>query len=535
MATRSHLIPKFAQAPVQFWNNTDVYVRCPYCEKTHHHGFDGNYLHKHYRVPHCGHVSEGNYQFRFPLNDGTANLSYDIDKQRILFVAGGSDPAEYFLDLHGQADGPVSQQDMSTKTKWTEATETTFIGDDNLKCEVPKIEMVVDEMVKGNVGCVRQYLDCSPEAEIFLHGVEAYKVATPDGSNGSDFNDQDTSSDATSVEEDVEVTGKTCLHFAACEQYQHILELLLQRGANPNAIALNGRFPLAEAALWGRLENVKLLLQYGADKHLECLRRGKRLRALDFARPLTENIEERHSRSGGVYNEHTYDRDKDRKAIVRCLSDEDKESRDERRSLRGFAFTTSPTSQSLLTLTAYFDVPKKWKTIGVLLRGGGHPPVAAMSGWGHGADQNINVQIEGKQWTNQVQDLCRYVGHRLKPDNRRDNGYIGQFHACHAEKQLIAFFVHKHLFLPHEIDAEMEMSELSIRDLPDGRFEELIKKRELKRHLSNLAAAKPPISLKTATILTSRPFCDDCRAFVKLINSESELGIKIDFAGSTLP
>ncbi|KAK7697185.1 hypothetical protein SLS64_013790 [Diaporthe eres] len=460
-------------------------------------------------------------------------FAYDIDKQRILFVAAGSGPAEYFLDLHGQVDGPVSQQDMSTKANWTEATETTFIGDDNLKCEIPKIEMVVAEMVTGNIGYVRQYLDCSPEAEIFLHGVEAYKVATPNGSNGSDYNDQDTNSDATSVEENAEVTGKTCLHFAACEQYQHILELLLQRGANPNAIALNGRFPLAEAALWGRLENVKLLLQYGADKHLECLRRGKRLRAIDFARPLTENIEERHRQSKRVYNEHTYDRDKDRKAIVRCLSDEDKESRDKRCSLRGFAFTTSPTNESLLTLIAYFDVPKKWKTISVLLRGGGHPPVAAMSGWGHGVDENINVQIEGNEWTDQVQGLCRYVGHRLKPDNRRDNGYGGQFHACHAEKQLIAFFVHKHLFLPHEIDAETEISELSIQDLPDGRFEELIKKRELRRQLSNLAAATPPISLNTATILTSRPCCDDCREFVKRTNSE--LGINIGLVESTLP
>lgn len=531
MATRSQLIPKFAQAPVQFWDNSNVYVRCPYCEKIHHHGFNGNYLDKHCRAPHCGHVGEGHYQFRFPLNDGTANLSYDIDKQRILFVAGGSDPAEYFLDWHGQVDGPVSEQDMSTQQKWTEATETTIIGEGNLECEIPKIKMVTAEMVNGNIRYVRQYLDYSPEAEIFLHGVEAHKVATPTCSNGSDYNDQDTSSDATSVEENVDVTGKTCLHFAACEQHPHILELLLQRGANPNAIALNGRFPLAEAALWGRLENVKLLLQYGADKHLECLRRGKRLRAIDFARPLMENIEERHSRGGGVYNEHTYDRDKDRKAIVRCLSDEE-ESREDKHSLGGFAFITSPTNESLLTLIAYFDIPKKWKTIGVLLRGGRHPPVAAMSGWGHGADQDINVQIEGKGWTNQVQDLCRYIGHRLEPDDQRDHGCSGQFHACHAEKQLIAFFVHKHLFLRHEIDADMEMSELSIQDLPDGRFEQLIKKRELKRQLSNLAAASPPVSLKKATILTSRPCCKDCRQFVNRTNSE--LGLNIDLVESTL-
>ncbi|KAH8746533.1 hypothetical protein F5883DRAFT_585503, partial [Diaporthe sp. PMI_573] len=82
---------------------------------------------------------------------------------------------------------------------------------------------------------------------------------------------------------------------------------------------------------------------------------------------------------------------------------------------------------------------------------GRHPPGKAMSGWGHGADQNINVQIDGKEWTNQVKNFCRVVGHRLKPDNQLDNGYSGQSHSCHAEKQLIAFFVHEHLFLPHDV------------------------------------------------------------------------------------
>jgi hypothetical protein len=120
----------------------------------------------------------------------------------------------------------------------------------------------------------------------------------------------------------------------------------------------------------------------------------------------------------------------------------------------------------------------------------------------------------------------------LKPDDRRDNGYSGRFHACHAEKQLIAFFVHKHLFLPHEIGSEMEMAELSIQDLPNGRLEELIKKRELDRRLSNLAAARPPVFLKTATILTSWCCCDDYREFIKRTNSKP--GLRITVAESTL-
>jgi ankyrin repeat protein len=103
-----------------------------------------------------------------------------------------------------------------------------------------------------------------------------------------------------------------------------VLDLLLQRGADPNATDVHGRVPLTEAALWGRLENVKVLLRYGAEKELDSVRNGQRLRAIDFARPLRANTEERYVRSGSkhqIYKENTYERDLDRKAIVRLLED----------------------------------------------------------------------------------------------------------------------------------------------------------------------------------------------------------------------
>lgn len=44
----------------------------------------------------------------------------------------------------------------------------------------------------------------------------------------------------------------------------HVVQSLLMRGANVNALGLNGR-PLHIAALWGRLEMAELLLRHGAD------------------------------------------------------------------------------------------------------------------------------------------------------------------------------------------------------------------------------------------------------------------------------
>lgn len=80
---------------------------------------------------------------------------------------------------------------------------------------------------------VREYLDSSPESRVFLHGV------------GDD--------------------GNSALRSAACERFSAVGKLLLTRGANFDFQGKDGRTPLMEAALWGRDENVKHLLRYGAD------------------------------------------------------------------------------------------------------------------------------------------------------------------------------------------------------------------------------------------------------------------------------
>ncbi|GAW16367.1 hypothetical protein ANO14919_057930 [Xylariales sp. No.14919] len=52
-----------------------------------------------------------------------------------------------------------------------------------------------------------------------------------------------------------------------------------------------------EAVLWGRLENVRLLLKPGADQGLMCSRGGRALKAVDFARASAENDIERAKKS----------------------------------------------------------------------------------------------------------------------------------------------------------------------------------------------------------------------------------------------
>lgn len=367
------------------------------------------------------------------------------------------------------------------------------------------------------------YLDRSREAHILIHGVETRTIQYPRKAETAETDDAHQGSSSSSAGDGgVWTSGKTALHLAACEASSEIVQLLLERGADPNARDLDGRFPLAEAALWGRLESVKILLKYGADKNLECVRAGRRLRAVDFARPLLANQKERYNRAGGrhaVYREIAYERDQDRKAIV-CLLQDEMDADPNQRSLHGFAFTSD---ENLLTLIAKFDVPNKLKTIGVLYRGSWLPTVAAMSGWGHHELDDSNVQISGRTWTNEVRRLCELegVGHDLPPDEK-DQGEPGQFYACHAEKQLIAYFVHKHLFLPFEL----------IQDRSDGEWDdewhdEWEQEREHKRKLLALAdkATKPPLTLKKAAIMVSRSICPDCGLFVERINRA--LGLEI--------
>jgi len=187
------------------------------------------------------------------------------------------------------------------------------------------LDVVMSAIIRGNVEYVRQYIDDSAECDIFLHGVEAWDIHCPnnDGNPSDDNANHSRSPDA----EHVQIAGKTALYFAACEMYPQVLELLLQRGADPIAADVHSRVPLTEAALWGRLENVQVLLKSGAEKELECVRDGPRLRAIDFARPLRVNAQERYFRSGSehqVYKENAYEGDLDRKTIVRLLEDEAK-------------------------------------------------------------------------------------------------------------------------------------------------------------------------------------------------------------------
>ncbi|EXL65275.1 hypothetical protein FOPG_18491 [Fusarium oxysporum f. sp. conglutinans race 2 54008] len=259
-------LPKY-KANTVWWNSSSMYIRCPHCDKIHRHGFGGDYHVKHHRAPHC--EGRESYTMCFP-SDGL----YEIDRSRGLYVRAGADPAAFFAQFD-----PAPKVDVSDRHKWTEAQEEIEL--DGLgfgPIRGNRLELTVSDMIMGRLQTVRSYLETSQEKDIFLHGVQAFTYRHPiidegDTSQNILKDDQDGNNEATPTEiERTTTSGETVLHMAACEMYPELVDLLL-----------------------------------------------------DFAADTRENSEERYDRSGGkhqVYKDVTHERNQDRTAIVRELSDE---------------------------------------------------------------------------------------------------------------------------------------------------------------------------------------------------------------------
>lgn len=89
----------------------------------------------------------------------------------------------------------------------------------------------------------------------------------------------------------VQQTGWSAVHYAATGPEPRLIELLLDRGAAPNAESPNRSTPLMMAAKYGPEASVDLLLRRGADPKL---RNDLKLNAADFARGAgRESLSER--------------------------------------------------------------------------------------------------------------------------------------------------------------------------------------------------------------------------------------------------
>jgi hypothetical protein len=105
------------------------------------------------------------------------------------------------------------------------------------------------------------------------------------------------------------------------------------------------------------------------------------------------------------------------------------------------------------------------------------------------------------------------VGHALKLNTKKDRGTPGKFNASHAEKQLIAYFLDRHVFLPEDTE---------IRACED--------RKELHSRLNRLSEIAPKHRMTGTAILISAPkhlICPDCAAFKDSVNRVLVLSITL--------
>ncbi|PKY03013.1 hypothetical protein P168DRAFT_311558 [Aspergillus campestris IBT 28561] len=470
----------FPEADVIWWNADSYYVRCPFCEAIHRHAV--NWKTNKLRISHCEKMKA--YRCCFPIND-KREVAYEIDKRRgrytnicVLHDSDTEDDDDVdHLAMEFARKAMVAVQREETYADIYEQSREVVTVDLGLELEPveqKKILEVISACVQGKTRAVQRYLETSSEAPLFVRG----RVSA----------------------------GQTTLILAAAEQSTEMVSLLIEHNADVNAVDNYGRSPLMEAALFGRVDNVKVLLDHGADKGA---RDDENRLAIDFARDHYKSRRERYSRAGGdftpyssrrlAYSEDTFKRDIDRQEIVRLLGGENRKSkivfgRPPTLSLsKSYSFKRSPMHDSLVLNGPIeeYRIPSRWKTVARLERGGKFPSVGAMSGWSHQSAESLRV--DGRQWTDDVFHISEVVGHRLSSHDY-DQGTDGQYNASHAEKQLIAYFIDRHAFLPRDSLPNLELEE-RIRSVKDELWD-FLSSSDIGANVASLRKEKDDIELE---------------------------------------
>ncbi|KAI6083633.1 hypothetical protein F4821DRAFT_244467 [Hypoxylon rubiginosum] len=331
------------------------------------------------RVSHC---AEAENEIRNPADNGKSEYKAEIQRDHV--VVDTSTQTEYCLVDRGVQSNETEQQVVKDVTKRTSISEEKSIDHSH-----DNIETAVAKMKEGDCGYIRQYLESSPERDVFLYANEDTWRMCGNGSVS------------------LSSKGDTALHIAARREHPEILKLLLDKGANPNVPNLKGRTPLAEAALFGRFLNVEHLLDHGANVQIACTRNGVPVFAIDFARDLQINVQERR-KIQGYWGQECYEdqENRGRKQIVALLERKMSESDTGSYVVESFRFMESDS----LELTFRFRLKfQQKKTLAVLYNNRESGIATSMSGWAEEAYHEINTQIPGRRWTEEVRQLCKSI------------------------------------------------------------------------------------------------------------------------------
>lgn len=555
-------LPPCPKTEVLAWDTRHVYLECPYCEEIHRHSLKlpGR------RFSRCH--PRGEYEFTYPIDESKNLVGYEIDKERAFFVSSkpwkchqddikplersGPNLAHHFESTMSL---PAREPDLALprivlRRVWEDLYKFAA-GNGNAYARTTILSAIA-KCILGDVHAIRQYLSTSPDVELFLHGRDE--------------------------------KGNTTLMHAAAEESHAMVSLLLEEGSDPNATNDNGRSALMQAALWGRLANVKVLLKADVNKHL---RDHENRSAVNFALPTRRNQEERCIRMPYVENIPEHDLSRRHIVILLDVSRAENHRRFTKppsgRERDRYSFRTSERSMTFCGPIHHCQVPPT-KSFAILARGKQFKSIKATIGWPRKGSEYL---IE------QVRYIASVIGHELPPVPAYDHGEPGKYSACHAEKKLIAYFIDKHVFTPQdrEPDRKLEHSisklqsileriknsyvwkricsleqrkielQLQLPRVKDERGRQtlvqdirlvneelsglesydkvaiieaqekketiLLEKNKLHQDLMKLCKKGPAISLQQAVIFSNKPICGNCEAFRVRVNDYFQLNIEV--------
>ncbi|KAL8788542.1 MAG: hypothetical protein Q9213_001615 [Squamulea squamosa] len=413
-------------APVLQWDAQDIYIRCPYCEKDHKHGTGicptgSPGLTGDTRVSHCQTRTRGIYQYRlhYPFEDDSELTSWEIDKERGVFVTIG-------LLMHNSVDeddcasissdelpalGSNENKEPDENLHVTEQLQNLSVNDQHR----PGLDPAQSDL-SGEEVWEQEMRDPKHRLSLYVHHClqnEPHEISALMEKYNDDFLASTTR------------TGDNGIALAAVEGHLRLLKWLHEQGCNINNQNCRGRTPLMIASLWGRLGVVEYLLKNGADA---TLRDKKGRNALDLALPSPRNKNERQDASIRL------------RAITGTVAEQMQPLMPQRQGNTAGFFMSPPVGSQPNAIDYYvldkrYLLPDAGKAIGRLHRGPLFPVISAMSGYSHSQWDPLTI-LDNVRWTNEVLKLARRLGIK-----------VGLTYASHVEKQLMAFYVAKHVIL----------------------------------------------------------------------------------------
>ncbi|KFZ25422.1 hypothetical protein V502_00098, partial [Pseudogymnoascus sp. VKM F-4520 (FW-2644)] len=337
-------------------------------------------------------------------------------------------------------------------------------------------------------------------------------------------------------------SGKTALSFVSEEGHLEIAKLLCDHGAELESVDNDGRTPLMLAILHGHGQTALYLAWLGASLFVKdkdgttliqtaktALRKLSELEWSKAKTPIyasemgsTEAIEQVDSRNRALQLikerkeglNHVIDLYlalKPEKHIEENVLTDGKVDDSFRIIQRNKLHRPRVSLSKVLFET---DMAKESKTFAFLDRGRPFENIqaAAVSGYTAGTVGDSDGCLNRDLWTSRVMKYCKVIGHELAQIDQYGRPVPEIFHASHAEKQLMAYFLWMHTTVDQNFEESNDEGE------EWGSSDEV-----RKLHIS-----KPDVASLKKDIYVSREPCADCKRFQQRLLKREGIGFNFN-------